>query len=426
MLTTLIPNHDGLVTTYARPGGSDYAFGDLANPLETLDGVARRIETSLYGNRRHQIDVTGLSDSREVLHGLVTPRTAGRDSFNLAPAHPTFLVETPWMLRAVMPTVLAIPTYSVTTEAVHDMVAITVPGATWTTDQWAGFMLGGSGLFEGGAIDRNSGDTLWVAYAGPLTGPLAIWDYGASLEYGTSDPLSSFQPALDLHSYGMSLVQGIRFSTLGTGAAVRVEARGGGFLYLSNCRFDGGLQLRGPGSVIMDSCYVNGLLGFDNGVEVSMRRSAVYDALAVSHGANVYYLNNRIRASGPVGHGGTGSFVGTFEVQECEILDGTGNGVEYTGGPRSSVRDTVISGCNGDAVFATNPGKLFLSDVQGSGNGGYGLQALDGVQVKAVGGTGVSGDLGEVKAGGLLVDTWANLPLIDACGGDPQLVRVDS
>ena len=421
VLTTLNPAHDGLIKSYARTSGSDFSVGSLENPFATLEGCSRRVETALYGRRRHTIDISGLTDSREVLEGFITPRTAGRVTFDPAPTeHPSFLIDAPFMVRAVPTTVLTIPTFNTTVEDTHDMLTVTVPGASWTTDEWAGFMLGGSGYAESCMISRNTNDTLYIACGVPMTGPLEIWDYSATLDFGVT---GDFNAGLELHTYGSALFQGIRFSTKSTGFAVTLECRGGGTTYLSNCRFDGGLQVKGSGTVVLDNCYITGRFGFDNNVEVTMGRSAMYQAAAASHAGDFSFSSVRVRECGPLGHGGSGTVMGTFDLRNCEILDGTGNGVDYNGGKRASVRNTVISGCNNDAVSATNPGLLFLSDVQGSGNGGYGIDAGYGVLVRTVGGTLVTGNLGDIRPGSLPVDVYANLPLFDSTGSNPQFVQ---
>lgn len=76
---------------------------------------------------------------------------------------------------------------------------------------------------------------------------------------------------------------------------------------------------------------------------------------------------------------------------------------------RVAVKDTRINASVGDAIFLDGVGAE-LVNVQGSGNGGFGVRITNGSQVKRLSGTAVTGTSGDYKVGGLAAGTWGTFP----------------
>jgi hypothetical protein len=93
------------------------------------------------------------------------------------------------------------------------------------------------------------------------------------------------------------------------------------------------------------------------------------------------------------------------------------NGAIYAhGGGGYALNNVEIDGSSADAVFVDGPLDVQLINVGGTGNGGIGVHATNGAQVRVDATTTVTGAGGNVKSGSLVAAAYAALQQYDLVG----------
>lgn len=424
------PPGTNVVRMWVRPideGGDDGNDGlDVSRPLATFVEFHNRVRAHPW-NTMYIADVTGIDEEPGFDLGLDLPLAADEFRFNLSPPdHRSHLAEATYTVRAVPDLVHTFAFPTVLIDPVHSMVSITEsPDPGWTVNEHRRRILAGQGFFECGAIVANTSDTLLVAYAGALTPPLEILGMGARLRFGTAAAGFEFNPGLIINDRCRSVWQWIDFAIPDGNVATSLMILGGsGKTGLANCAIDG-IDMRHAANVDVDGCYIERGWAFNSvshGTQI--RRSALVDANAASHDGSYFMINNRFQGCGPMGTGGTGAYAGTTSIEDCEHLNGTGNGYEVQGQGRHTLRRTFIGGATGNGAEVIGPVRVVLDDVQGNGNAGHGLRLLHGAQVESRNGTAIGGLAGDIDAGSLGDMLWVDVPFSDLSGPDPHLVRV--
>lgn len=416
-----------IVRMWVRPDGDDGNDGlDIARPLATFAEFHNRVSAHPW-NARYIADITGIDEEPGIDMGIDLPLSADQSRFNFVPAdHRTHLIDATYMVRAIPELIHTFASPSIIAAPPHGMISITEsPDPGWAPNEHLRRSVVGQSPFECGSIVANTADTLLISYAGPLTGPVEILAPGARLGFGTAASGPEFNPGLTIAARCRSWWQWIDFSTPAGNAATSLMIRGGGGkTSLMGCAIDG-IDMRAGADVDVDGCFIGRSWSFNTVSHgTQMRRCAFIDANAASHDGSYFMLNNRFRRCGPLGTGGTGAYAGTTSIEGCEHIDGTGNGYEAQGQGRHTLRRTFIGSAAGNGIEITGPVRVVLDDVQGSGSAGHGLRVRHGAQAERRNGTAISGLAGEIDAGSGGTMAWADVPISDVSGADPQLVRV--
>lgn len=383
-------------------------------PLLTAIEARHRIPDRL-GQAFYVVDITGVDETLDQNVAIDVPSSGDPSRLDFpAPDHHTHLTRAPLTIRARPSLVHTFTAPLVVAEPVHDLVTVQdSPSPGWTVNEHRGRMIAGASPLECGAIIRNTADTITAAYTGGFSSPVQILEPGASLTYGPASAGLEFNSGLTIAANGESNWQWVRFRIPAGNPSFGVRVIGGGAMtFFQNCSFEG-LSLNGPGPVDIDGCYHDGRDFGWNGADGDSQRSAFVGVNMVSHAGSTFTFGNRYEQCGPLGTGGTEHYSGTTQIEQCEHLDGTGNGIEAQGQGRHTITRTVISRASLDGVVAVGPVRVVLGDVQGADNARHGLSARKHAEVEVRNGTAISGTLGDVEAGSLGVRTWAQTPIRD-------------
>lgn len=405
-------------TLYVRSGGDDAADGlSVGNALATLEEVNRRLPDTAHGER-FIVDIGGDHTIASNFH-LKVPLALEPVSFDLAPSpHRTFLYTAPLVVRSV-PTLYDTldAGYTELADPTHGMVVITDATKAWTVNEHRGRMVVGQGFFEWGVIISNTATQLVVAHSGGMTGTLEILGVGSTLTIG--DPGAVFsEPGFQVTSRGHVVFQGIAFrAPAATSQAMMVRCPGDQMTF-AMCDFDG-ITLAQGDMAFFESCYFSGKPVAINGQPTTVRNCGFYNVDFNCHGTGgngtTYWFSNRIDSCGPV-LGGNTEFEGGWQLENQHINNGDSHGITYNGGPRATLKNTVIENCLGDAVLARNPGRLGCDNVDGAGNSAFGIRLQHGVQVHAPSSS-VTGASGDLSVGALGATAYGALPANDYASG---------
>lgn len=460
VLSSIISKSNTRQFIYVRPGGNDETGnGSLASPFATIRKAISTIPIIIEGTRFF-IDATGVTDSYTGSFAI-PPFQSGDDSdfnegvFSPTPASPLLFKEATINVFATPTTldtlVLADVTAQITDSVTFLLRSTSVtPGGGLVTnrasiaglsavDSLKNKFLIGSGPGEVAVITGNSAGpniVLQTTMGGPFTLPVKVVDLNGEMKE------ISGKPAIVARDIGASIqFGGIRFtggSGPGTGTvfgnSAAVEQRDlveGDF---TACVFNGGFEnfaTRNNFGNMIASIVTGGSggggPGFYRGVGVApFMFNSFFDAIkwndivsvtvepiffCVAQGCSP--LGQDSFAAGLI-PGGTrmtdGLMMGNIEF--THILNGTGNGVQQAGAPMS-MRRNVIDNCLGNAIAALGVGgRLFLDRIHGTGNGGVGVSVDDGAHVRlrlGAGPTDVTGTGGNMKVGGRMARSWADL-----------------
>lgn len=395
-----VDNGNAIRTIYVRLGGSDSSGnGSLASPYAT---VARALE-DLYNTayRLAQIiDCTGIGTQLLTSTLTIPPVAASGGPTLVDPTAPLsfFQFVCPVVIRAV-PTVMATIRAGAYTvgilqaqgggNSLSNLAVVTVtqnPG--WTVNQWRRSFCYIPSLNSAGVIIANAANTLTVlldagfGFAG--TPQFQILQTSAELRMNMNNPPATLN-ALGVGT-GVSL-QGLRISRAALGTPIE-NAVGVGELNdfrIEMCDIDGvtyaGIIATNP---VLESSVIrgdaNGPAGTNSYDAFACATDAIgslFDACALNQEADGGYdmlaLWCAFVGCNAVGHT-TGTFPSyRYNLNNCLILNGVENGVQFLGGNPCVLSACEISGCAGDAIHASKRGSLDVTAVNGTGNTGTGV-----------------------------------------------------
>lgn len=399
--------------------GSDALAGTQAAPLATTEEALARIPLHLWGRRVVIHYVQGHTET--INRPLIFPPISGSDyldDVSVSAAEPSWDYIRPQIMLQCEPVTVQNITGTLSTDATCSQTTVTVAGAGWTTNEHVGRMIINPGLpAEHAVIWGNSATQLFTTSAGFSDGTLRIVEPGATLNIGDASAfvnvgmmINGFRASLEI--VGLKLV-----SNPGAGHVVdMINLSSSGFLL---CELDGGFMLRsGAGFVSFDACYLHDGTFAPNGQPLAVRQCFLQACPANYHGsggAGLYDIFScRIDGCGPMGHGGASLPEGGYQIDQCWIINATSYGVIYSGGNKARVKNTRIDSSVSDAIRADGAGSLFVQNVTGTANGGYGCFIDRGANVEPSSTLTVAGALGEVRLGNAITYTWSQTPQVSA------------
>lgn len=303
---------------------------------------------------------------------------------------------------------------------------------SYTSGQYEGKVIYGSGIGERAFIASCSAgpnSQLELTTNGTLTAPLTIADFGCEIQ-NTGVPAFFF-----LEGAASTKFIGINFNP-STNTNV-FNAFHTAYIGGTACRVGAGLQafrslFFEPETFFFDGSAFSGSGGSVIAINgTGMRLNNCY-AKYIDWNARRYSYPQQMGLMifdncSPVGHGNPNAAnnaavdsltavdqsAGPFILKRSKIRNGRsyqgfpGYGLYYAGGDNARVENTTINNCADDGVHADG-GRLTLINVQGSGNGGYGVRADKKADVQTDVNTTVTGTLGDMKSGGKPVRTWSD------------------
>lgn len=375
------------------------------------------------------IDVTGLDEEIQKDVGIFTPSSADSPRLNLNPQeHRTWGIDFPLNIRAVPTLCVALENASVISDPLHNMLSIAESGASWATNEHKDRFLVGAAIrhSSGGFIPphsmpivANTSDTLFLAGSHLPIPPLEILEPAARFRFG-EESLVPFAPNLHVVARGGLGVQWIRWGKSSIAHAgsigVALSPQTGSLIQWSANCFDGGLRVGDGGSIDIDEAVFNdctvALEGFGRN-ERNFRRIAATNTYFAGHRGDYYGLDLRLRSCAPFGTQITTNYSGYCDLENVEILNGTGDGLRFWGGSNQHrLRNAVIDNCEGNAVSLRNT-HLIMQEVHGVGSKGAGLFAAEDAHAKIVGDASVRGTTEIDGMGSLENRSWSEIPLAE-------------
>lgn len=314
----------------------------------------------------------------------------------------------------------------------HGLYTITV-SETLTSSAHVGQLISGEGLFETAVVQANDANTLLVTTTvdpSTWTGQVALYTPGATIIAGAAEDF--FAISTDIIAHCDWSFTGIAFKSSKEFANSAVRVQGLCQVSFNLCYLEGIQMVGGGGQYInIDSCYIHTatggrVLGVDGAayvIRTSLLKGLAFRMHASGEFSDILY--SVIEAcTTPLGGGVTLS--GFLFSGENLLITGAvsgADGVRVAFG-KSRILNSIIQNCAGDAIEVSDGAQLLLTNVRGSGNGGYGCRILNGGQVQATGTTDVSGTAGQVYLGGTGATTWAGAPKTDVGATNPEFVRL--
>lgn len=413
-------------TLVVRPGGSDSARGDLANPLATLQGALDRVPT-VIDDARYRIDITGISDAGGQRF-FMPPKISALPTDILIDGSGAFLQD----INLAPVTIFATPTLYTTlnvtgsvSDPVHGLVTLSTSD-NHPLNALRGKFIRGAVLGEFGVVISNTAgpnSSVYCTAPGALTAPVQVLDPSATIDWG--DPAETFNysaliaPLCDLALTGVKLRNtNNAFSIAGLFRTSR--------LFLHLCDVEGLSIERADPATISASYIHDGFFAVEDTKIIVQQSYLRALGMRLHEEGGQSWAQSAIEGCDALGHWIDFTRGGGFAIDFCDIisprLDGAGvtptNGVYYRGGSHARVRSSKINGASA-AIYCEGPGYLLVDAVQGTTNSDVGIDLHDGAQVKAQSGTSVTGAAGNVRVGAAGIKTYAQLPFTDTT----QLVR---
>jgi hypothetical protein len=410
-----VKSSDSLITetVYARLTGDDSnGTGTLENPYRTFIKCMEHV-SSVTNNVRWVIDITGIgTETYTEKYHLPIFRSNIDPALDISPPVDEEFVSLASLNIFATPTdVETVSVTSSSTNATTSMKEYTDSSKSWAADAYKGMFAQGANQFEFGTIYGNTSDTIQVASSVALASPITIVQPSAVLKFGpASDPFA--EGAFAIHGAPSSIAfGGIGFDrNSSSGGAFVLHHTGNSSFIL--CDFKGGFHIRYGGYTTMDACHIDNSYAQD-GSAVVLRQSFLHDIATFSvHGDGGmgldYWLGNRFENMSALGHGGNAEGNLGFTYEKCSVVSGTGVGIDYNGGSAARIVSCEILDCASHGVEATGPGRLSLSNVDGTGNASYGVRVNNGSQVSVTSTTAITGDSGDFKVGVLADGDWTS------------------
>jgi hypothetical protein len=414
---TIAPYGSAALVYYVRPAGNDANDGRTpATAFATLTRALQQFPLALV-NRPVVIDITGMTiTANEVLN--LGGNTLGGISFDIdftATSPNNFYSRHARQLRSELTLYTVLNVTGSAFDPDDGILQLTVSNALVANELRDKFAVG-SVLGEYGAIQSNTGgpgpNTIEVANLVGLTGPVGVYDPGATLQFG--DAANGQEQAIYLNALCDWTIQGIDITSNGPkAAAITVWPQAP--VTFTLCRIAGMDLQAGAGVVTIDGCALVGQTFAQNGATCTVQQSLFRSLSFLCHGSGASGLNewigNIIDGCNAFGGGNVESRY-TYEGQNLRVVNGTGNGVQARFGVSRLINST-INNCAASAVGASNHVFLTLSNVQGAGNVGYGVEASNNATVEGTNGTAVTGTIDDVLVGGAGAFAWGAMPQID-------------
>lgn len=423
--------------------GSDVSGdGSEAAPFRTVRKALESVPLDA-GDARYVIDCTDLGVEEVGPEGLVLPAIVSESSFVTvaSPAHPALAVEGALTLQATPSTLLTLDAGSIVSQtpgAVHGMHTITASGVAWSPDQWKGKLLAGSGSGQIVVISGNTENALATTATGPLTPPIRIQTPSCELRNSSSSAstLVSRGSTATLMIAGLRisqanrLISALQLSSVGAARLTAVDVDGVAIQTGAQTPAFRASRLQGGAPIpVWANPHTQRRLARNNssyGITGSLIQDLEFDTSSGA-GSTASIVSTVIDGCSYLGQNPTDGYDGPWSLKGVAIKNAKTHGFSSAGGSPSTLIHTTIDGSAGDAIHADGVGSVYIPDVHGSGNAGWGVRAENGAQVELSMHTEVTGAAGDLRAGSRatrsFLDLRSNLPLgneadFDAAAGD--------
>jgi len=375
---------------------------------------------------RYVVDITGITESFPEPFTFPNILANGRRQLAFGEGIATF--EAGWVLpiqiEAVPTEVQTFTPTGTSQDPVTNLVSVTLAGAGWTVNEHKGRIVD-LGVLGGAVIASNTSDTLEVTSQFLPPGDVVIYDRSATLVMNDS---GNTLPGFRMCSAVPTAFVGIDFQHANQtdDFAVAVDLQESPSSHVFHlCRTEGAQMTSAMGAIFDQHYFVPAggnrkdltpFLGSYDFRNCFLEQVHYRDSLAQT---DQFHSDNICDSCTALGHGNDQSAQGPYAFLRCAIRNGPGDGVRFTGG-RCHLNSCDIHDNGGDGIFADGVGTLRLTNVQGTGNTSLGVEARNGVHVRALNGTGVTGGGGDIQVGGAGVQVWGAAPINDLAAATPE------
>lgn len=399
--------------------------------FKTLQRVFQEIRNNVTGLRQ----IINLSGTFEINEALTFPVVnAGQDDGLVVGSEHgpnNYYSEALMQLRADVELVQGVTVSGTTSDPDTDFTTVTVDEVLVPNAHVGQFLIG-AGIYEHGAIVENTENTITIAtdYT-TFTGPVGIYKPGAEIISG--DPNNFYNGATTIVTATTNwFISGIKFTSTDNSKSIALTILGPADVTVQQCTF-AGIRIEGitNGGPTFDCCSFMPSAAGHNPSHIV--RSCSFGSVQLRHS---YYENlsfewdtswiiiygahfEACRDAVSRNHG-TGGIV---DVDKFAINNATGIGLRSRYRNRTTLANGRIDN-SADHAIEIISGTHSISNVAGSGNGGFGCNITHGAQVAVGGVTTVSGTSGEVSLGGSGAVTWDSAPNTDVGAADPQFCRI--
>lgn len=446
----IAPGNSVTTTIYARVTGNDTTGdGKLANPYRTFARAIRDVPEDIDPGFRFIVDITGIGVETLPQDWSCPPIQSASFAWFPGgdPESPVsyFQIASALTVRAIpqLASVLS-PADAVISAADGgavsafgpDLVQLTIATlrASWVPGSLKGLQVaktGPNGLTSASVIFDNTTTDLFLTNDPALfnggVGPLVL---APGEEVQILEPSATLQapPAandtknpMEFSDLGAINFQGIHFTcTIPNAGFSSIGLAGVSDPFFELCVLDE-IELVGSGAlqVGMIGTTIHGFLAsFDSRLFISQ---SLLDGVGTSSGfpffdldmGGALFTQTVFDGCAPIG---TSDAFGipnfhpeTILMEECLIKNALGDAISIISPTRLDLFVVEIDGSLGNAINVDGPCKMILTDVTGSGNGGYGVIADDGAHVQVDAATTVTGTLGDTKSGSLGMTTYAQV-----------------
>lgn len=424
-LTKRWPTSTPALVYYVRTGGDDNNDG-----LTALTAFAT-LERALHFMAIAQVNEEVIIDlgSDMVISGAsilnLGGTTLGGLKFDLdltATSPNNFFSKHHRQIRSELVLVSALDVTGQAFDATSGILTLTVSDAL-VANALRGRFAVGSALGEYGTIRSNTGgagpNTIEVCNLVGMTLPVGAYRPGATLTFG--DAANPFEQAIYLLALCDWTLQGLTITSNGP-KPTALGVSGAAPVALVLCDIEG-LQVTNRAATTIDGCYIHDRTFAQDGGSIRALQSYFRSLSWLCHGSGGDGLNEIVgccidaSTAAPFGGGNVESAY-NFGCENCEF-DGAAQAAVQAIGGVSRLRDCVVSGSAANGILVQDNAVLSLTNVQGTGNAGYGVVLTNGAIVKATG-SGVTGTLNDLFVGDIGAAAWTDAPLTDT----DQLCRV--
>lgn len=440
----ILEGQEGVTNTiYVRTTGNDTTGdGTLDKPYATIQ-KAFSVFPFTFKDATYTIDITDMG-TISVTDTLTFPAVVCDTPRNIDLTLPVDVLLTYGViLRATPTTVLTLESSDITSftgKSTTGLKVINLNSSILTPGAHVGQFIWGSGLRQFGIITDNTANTIETTQRFSFTAPLYIGTHSAEILLNDA---GSLVPTFKLFNVRANmLIDGIKFSNLNKDIRIpSFDAEGCLNLTLQRVQTDG-LVLTNVSEAETHALNCSSTetphptSPATNGATVTIERDS-FVWFQESYFKNTQW---RVRNSGfqldesvcdtctAVGAGNLSSDGNSFSsLKYVHVLDGLEDGVEFTGNFRGYMFDCVVEDCVRSGVRISG-GLIDLDDVDGGGNGRYGLEVTDGAHVTTPR-CSVSGTLGDMLAGSNSVRSWDdfrnNAPVKEEVDATTQFVRIN-
>lgn len=422
------------VIWYVRPAGDDANDGTSpSTAFATLTRAFQALRRDGLGLRQI-IDVTDMKGANALSFGrqLDFPQILGGENAFLDGSEGgpnNFSDLAPCVLRAEMDLIQSVTISGNTPDADTGLQTINV-NETLSAGAHVGQMLIGSGFFEHGVIVANDTGSVTVAQdSATFTGPVGIYEPGAEIIAG--DDTDSFTNSTVINATCDWTIIGVKFSSTADSKQIGLRMTGPRFVRLSQCQLTG-FVADGMSTGSWDCVY-----DFEQGGNSATAtvRSCGGGGLQIRHSFfnttgfewdTPYILLINVVADNCRDEIGRSHFTGgRFEFENVHVTNAQGVGMTTDGDHAAQlVNVKVDDSASHGIVLLGGVRRHRLSNVQGSGNSGFGCRIRHGAQASVLGGTGITGSSGECDLGAAGAVLWSSAPNTDVGAAQPEFCGI--